>query len=208
MDEEETEQLLKGHSKPAKDETWNPKGKQCSQSSLTGRSKYVSLIHCICTMIMVILSVCQSVSHQSSPSLFFFCTCESCECETFTHTDWHDALHLYFLVHLLCKFFHQSWCFSAPVIAVSIKPCIVIVLDIPLKHAPWWGGLALFLAHLSRRLTRWAYRMAMIRRPSVVRPSSSVVRPQFQRSSPLKPLGQSKPNFMWSILRKGERKFI
>ena len=33
-------------------------------------------------------------------------------------------------------------------------------------------------------------------------------RPQFQRSSPLKPRGQSKPNFMWSILRKGERKFI
>ena len=33
-------------------------------------------------------------------------------------------------------------------------------------------------------------------------------RPQFQRSSPLKPLGQSKPNFVWSILRNGERKFI
>ena len=30
----------------------------------------------------------------------------------------------------------------------------------------------------------------------------------FQRSSPLKPLGQSKPNFMWSLLGKGERKFI
>ena len=29
MDEEETEQLLKGHGKPAKDETWNPKGKDC-----------------------------------------------------------------------------------------------------------------------------------------------------------------------------------
>ena len=43
------------------------------------------------------------------------------------------------------------------------------------------------LAHLSR------YRMAMIRRPSVRRPS---VRPQFQRSSSLKPLGQPKPNFI------------
>ena len=35
-----------------------------------------------------------------------------------------------------------------------------------------------FLAHLSRRLTRWAYSIAMVRRPSVVvrrRPSSSVV---------------------------------
>ena len=37
---------------------------------------------------------------------------------------------------------------------------------------------------------------------------SSVCHPQFQRSSPLKPLGQTKPNFMWSILRKGERKFV
>ena len=36
----------------------------------------------------------------------------------------------------------------------------------------------LFLAHLSRRLTRWAYSIPMVRRPSVVvrrRPSSSVV---------------------------------
>ena len=41
-------------------------------------------------------------------------------------------------------------------------------------------------------------------RPSVVRPSVH----HFQRSSPLKPLDQSKPNFMWSLLGKGERKFI
>ena len=36
----------------------------------------------------------------------------------------------------------------------------------------------MFLAHLSRRLTRWAYSIPMVRRPSVVRrrrPSSSVV---------------------------------
>ena len=38
--------------------------------------------------------------------------------------------------------------------------------------------------------------------------SSVVVRSHFQTSSPLKPLGQSKPNFMWSLLGKGERKFI
>ena len=30
----------------------------------------------------------------------------------------------------------------------------------------------------------------------------------FQRSSSLKPLGQSEPNFMWSILWKGDPKFI
>ena len=32
---------------------------------------------------------------------------------------------------------------------------------------------------------------------------SVVGRSQFQSSSPLEPLGQSKPNFMWNILRKG-----
>ena len=42
---------------------------------------------------------------------------------------------------------------------------------------------------------------------SGVRPSS-VVHSQFQTSSPLKPLGQSKPNFMWSLLGKGEQKFV
>ena len=66
-----------------------------------------------------------------------------------------------------------------------------------------------FLAHLSRRLTGEliVYPCSGVRPSSSVRPSV-VRRPQFQRSSPLKPLGQSKPNFMWSILRKGERKFI
>ena len=34
----------------------------------------------------------------------------------------------------------------------------------------------LFLAHLSRRLTRWAYSKPMVRRPSVVRSRPSVVR--------------------------------
>ena len=29
-----------------------------------------------------------------------------------------------------------------------------------------------------------------------------------ETSTPLKPLGQSKPNFIWSILGKGERKYI
>ena len=67
-----------------------------------------------------------------------------------------------------------------------------------------------FLAHLSRRLTGELIGYPWIRRPSVRRPSASVGvrRPHFQTSSPLKPLGQSKPNFMWSLLGKGERKFI
>ena len=44
-----------------------------------------------------------------------------------------------------------------------------------------------------------AYSIPMLRHLS----SGVVIRrhPQFQRSSPLKPLGQSKPNFMWSILK-------
>ena len=45
---------------------------------------------------------------------------------------------------------------------------------------------------------------------SGVRRTSSVVvvRSHFQTSSPLKPLDRSKPNCMWSLLEKGERKFM
>ena len=49
----------------------------------------------------------------------------------------------------------------------------------------------------------WAY--------SIGRPLSSVcmyVCQHFQTSSPLKPLGWLKPNFMWSLLGMGERKFV
>ena len=49
------------------------------------------------------------------------------------------------------------------------------------------------LAHHSQRLKRWPCYGAVCRRPSTV-----------QRSH-LKPHDQSKPNFMWIILRKGER---
>ena len=45
------------------------------------------------------------------------------------------------------------------------------------------------------------YPWSGVRRPSVVRS-------HFQTSSPLKPLDQSKPNFMWSLLGMEERKFI
>ena len=46
---------------------------------------------------------------------------------------------------------------------------------------------------------------ASVRRPSSVRPS---VRPQFQTSSPLKPLGQLNSNYIWRLLRTRERKFV
>ena len=58
-----------------------------------------------------------------------------------------------------------------------------------------------FLAHLSRRLIRWAYIIPMDRRPSVVR----CRRPHFQTWISLKPVGQSWSNFVCSITGVGER---
>ena len=58
-----------------------------------------------------------------------------------------------------------------------------------------------FLAHLSRRLTRWAYSIAMVRHPSVVVRR----RPHFQTCISLKPAGQPRSNFMCSITGVGER---
>ena len=62
--------------------------------------------------------------------------------------------------------------------------------------------LNLFLAHLSRRLTGEliGYSWSGVHRPSVVHNA--------QRSSSPKPIGRSKPNFMWSLLGYGERKFV
>ena len=62
-----------------------------------------------------------------------------------------------------------------------------------------------FLAHLSRRLTRWAYSIPMVRRPSVVVRQSVRRRPHFQTWISLKPVGQSWSNFMCSITGMGER---
>ena len=61
------------------------------------------------------------------------------------------------------------------------------------------SGDILFLAHLSQRLIG----ELIVYSCSGVRPSVVVVvrrRPQFQTSSSPKPLGRSKPNFMWSLL--------
>ena len=73
-----------------------------------------------------------------------------------------------------------------------------------------WTVTSIFLAHLSQRLTRWAYSIAMVRRPSVVvHRLSSVVRrrrrPHFQTCISLKPAGQPRSNFMCSITGVGER---
>ena len=57
-----------------------------------------------------------------------------------------------------------------------------------------------FLAHLSRRLTRWAYRMGL--EPASVR---ACVRPHFQTWISPRPAGRLQPNFIWSIIGVGER---
>ena len=59
-----------------------------------------------------------------------------------------------------------------------------------------------FLAHLNRKLIRWAYCILMVCRPSVV-----VVRrrPHFQTWISLTPVGQSWLNFMCGITGEGER---
>ena len=65
------------------------------------------------------------------------------------------------------------------------------------------GQLLFFISSPKPKAHRLAYRILMVRRPSGVHRLSSVVRPSVhnaQRSSSPKPLGQSKPNFMWSLL--------
>ena len=63
------------------------------------------------------------------------------------------------------------------------------------------------LAHLSRRLMGELIVYQSLR-PSV-RPSvSPSVRQHFQTSSPLKPPGQLKANFIWRLLRTRERNFV
>ena len=62
-------------------------------------------------------------------------------------------------------------------------------------------SLTPFLAHLSRRLCRWAY--SIVRHPSSV---VGVVRPStFQTPSPSKPRSRFLPNFSYSIYRPGKR---
>ena len=80
-----------------------------------------------------------------------------------------------------------------------------IFLSYPHRIMDSFSCSPLFLAHLSRRLMGELIVYQSLRRPSSVRPS---VRPQFQTSSPLKPLGQSNSNFIWRLLRMRDRKFV
>ena len=81
-----------------------------------------------------------------------------------------------------------------------------------IKYVISQNQLFKFLAHLSRRLTRWAYRMGL--EPASVRPCvrpcvracvRPCVRPHFQTWISRRPAGRLQPNFIWSIIGVGER---
>ena len=71
---------------------------------------------------------------------------DSCESETLhSNCPWHTLQArtltrcpwpIFHGPHWLWKFLRRSLVFSPSEIAASLKPCIVIVLDIPFKHAP------------------------------------------------------------------------
>ena len=80
----------------------------------------------------------------------------------------------------------------------------LLVLSILCRYE-WQHKKSVFLAHLSRRLIGEliVYPLSGVRRRT-----SSVVVHNGQTSFSQKPLGRSKPNFMWSLLVKGERNFV
>ena len=111
-----------------------------------------------------------------------------------------------FMLH----FISAAFCFTSRCIAWQKGDCFnfmffwnLVIMFCLGKSCPF-GFQLVFLAHLSQRLTRWAYSIPMVRRPS----SSVVVvrrRPHFQTWISLKPVGQSWSNFMCSITGVGER---
>ena len=93
----------------------------------------------------------------------------------------------------------QRKCGSAYFSTLSDKfLCIKLVALLGLNN--FFRTVLRFLAHLSQRLIGELIGYSW----SGVRPLASSVgvvrRKQFQTSSSPKPLGQSKPNFMWSLL--------
>ena len=67
----------------------------------------------------------------------------------YKHAPWPSILDLHFLLSsTLSEFYidlNTKVCCSIPMMARIMKPCIVIVLDILYKHAPWTGTLDLHL---------------------------------------------------------------
>ena len=103
--------------------------------------------------------------------------------------------------------------FSCSFFCTSCSTCVLVILLLVILtsclcasctsfSSSSSSSLSSFLAHLSQRLIGEliGYSWSGVRPSSVVRRPSSVRRKQFQTSSSPKPLGRSKPNFMWSLL--------
>ena len=76
---------------------------------------------------------CESETLQSN------CPWHTLQVRTLTRCPWpifHGPLTLKIFTSKFCQHLRRSLVFSPSEIAVSLKPCIVIVLDIPFKHAP------------------------------------------------------------------------
>ena len=95
----------------------------------------------------------------------------------------------YNTVHL--DFFFQNYSENGQLTSIAIGA----------PHKTKFAFFNHFLAHLSQSLIGEliVYQWSGVR-PSVV----CLVRPHYETSSSLKPLGRSKPNFMWSLLREKE----
>ena len=110
-------------------------------------------------------------------------------------------IHVYLasLKHKLCIFYHEETLFKIFRMTLSLKKIDhKYFLFTFYKMYASINFIRCFLAHLSQRLIGELIGYSW----SGVRPSSSSVRrKQFQTSSSPKPLGRSKPNFMWSLLR-------
>ena len=78
----------------------------------------------------------------------------------------------------------------------GLKVSVVFLSPRGLVCCPFSGGDSVVLSHLSRGLMDELIVYQSLRRPSSVRP-------KFQTSSPLKPLGQLNSNFTWRLLKSG-----
>ena len=125
--------------------------------------------------------------------------------------DWNGC---YKQVAVLSRFIQMCHCERKHQNSDSLLPVIRTRVSWKINESTWaliklfqlWcvPFLCVLLAHLSRRLTRWAYSIAMVRRPSVVGVRRRR-RPHFQTCISLKPAGQPRSNFMCSITGVGER---
>ena len=102
---------------------------------------------------------------------------------------------------ILCPQLRRS---CGSILVSFVKNCACWGFEISYMDSSWKNSWCTFLAHLSRRLTRWAYSIAMVRRPSSVLRRRRR-RPHFQTCISLKPAGQPRSNFMCSITGVGER---